>query len=500
MSRTRIVKGTYTKISQEGHSMYSNENIITTAGNSITETGVKDGVSYGIPKYAPGIELPAKCLVQFRAKDHWKGEDYGFDWMRLGETSNFGDKNYKEVVAEQYKKSKDKKDKAFTTLETDPNEYEGDFKTSSSLFARLRNEYGVYSIPWKKKADGSAEDYFCSWLSLYPSQIKDESGNLTASGFSNTKALLSLIVEVDEEPQILIFKENPHFKIDPMEITTKSKGKHDLKDYVTIECLEEFFVDQDIEVYAVSKNEEGKELEQLAGKLKVWANDASKRKKAKALLVEIKTPEIILTKGERKGMASGQKELFEKYLRHALIEIEVETYSLDLSSDSNLQSGGKYVEGRNILAYYDNEKHIPSAHVKGYMNLAFYLNGKLKEDLKNKKENEYKYSKYFVAFYLGENGGCMDKSNAYKGLNGYALNDFVILFPGKSNETAAHEFLHTKGIPHSFTNNAADSNAEYTYIYGMTENIMDYSHINEKLRYSLWKWQWQKTNSKITNL
>ncbi|VEH19203.1 Uncharacterised protein [Chryseobacterium nakagawai] len=40
MSRTRIVKGIYTKISQEGHSMYSNANIITNAGAAITETGV----------------------------------------------------------------------------------------------------------------------------------------------------------------------------------------------------------------------------------------------------------------------------------------------------------------------------------------------------------------------------------------------------------------------------------------------------------------------------
>ncbi|WP_185269464.1 hypothetical protein [Chryseobacterium bernardetii] len=50
MSRTRIVRGTYTKISQEGHNMYSNQNIITTAGNAITETGAENGVSYGEPK------------------------------------------------------------------------------------------------------------------------------------------------------------------------------------------------------------------------------------------------------------------------------------------------------------------------------------------------------------------------------------------------------------------------------------------------------------------
>ncbi|MGE8552782.1 MAG: hypothetical protein ACN6OB_02455 [Chryseobacterium jejuense] len=53
MSRTRIVKGTYTKISQEGHSMYSNENIITSAGESVTETGVEQGIKYGDPDDSP---------------------------------------------------------------------------------------------------------------------------------------------------------------------------------------------------------------------------------------------------------------------------------------------------------------------------------------------------------------------------------------------------------------------------------------------------------------
>ncbi|MCE3075690.1 hypothetical protein [Chryseobacterium gwangjuense] len=53
MTRTRIVKGKYNKISQEGHSMYSNENIITVAGESVTETGDERGVRYGDPKSPP---------------------------------------------------------------------------------------------------------------------------------------------------------------------------------------------------------------------------------------------------------------------------------------------------------------------------------------------------------------------------------------------------------------------------------------------------------------
>ena len=56
MSRTRIVKGTYTKISAKGHNMYSNENIITTAGKFVTEEGTEKGLSLGLPKSAPKLE------------------------------------------------------------------------------------------------------------------------------------------------------------------------------------------------------------------------------------------------------------------------------------------------------------------------------------------------------------------------------------------------------------------------------------------------------------
>ncbi|BAP31807.1 uncharacterized protein CHSO_2770 [Chryseobacterium sp. StRB126] len=62
-----------------------------------------------------------------------------------------------------------------------------------------------------------------------------------------------------------------------------------------------------------------------------------------------------------------------------------------------------------MLAYYEDESLIPPAHAPGYLNLVFYLKGKLKV----KGEDEYKYSKHFVAFYLGESGGCKDKSNTY---------------------------------------------------------------------------------------
>lgn len=128
MSRTRIVKGTYTKISEKGHTMYSNESIISNAVKWISEVGEKLGISYGTPANPPPTEIKAKCVVHFRSKVGWKGEDYGFDWMRLGETSVFGDTNYENIVAKQYTNS------THTTLVTDINAYNGSFQKSPTLY------------------------------------------------------------------------------------------------------------------------------------------------------------------------------------------------------------------------------------------------------------------------------------------------------------------------------------------------------------------------------
>jgi peptidoglycan/xylan/chitin deacetylase (PgdA/CDA1 family) len=56
MSRTRIVKGTYTKITGGDHNMYAKGNIVTTAGGVITQTGKENGVSFGTPKSPPVIQ------------------------------------------------------------------------------------------------------------------------------------------------------------------------------------------------------------------------------------------------------------------------------------------------------------------------------------------------------------------------------------------------------------------------------------------------------------
>ncbi len=497
MSRTRIIKGSYTKVSEKGHHMYSNESIITNALNWISEVGEKIGVTYGNPGTSPSMQIPAKCIVHFRPKKGWLGEDFGFDWMRLGDTNLitgsgavFGDSRYETIVAKQYS------DTAFTVMETDPNQYNGKFKPDSALFSSLKNVYAKQTIPWRTAVNSAgatiAEDYFCSWLSLFPKEIKNAAGNNVPSGFSNTKATLSLIIDIEEEPDLLRFEDNENFLITPKEISVsgKGKGKHGFTDHITIECLKEFATDQTITINTVKKPVAPQTQETLAvaGKLKVWANHTTRRKKAKIVLIEVRTKPTV------KGSATGQKELFERYLKQALIEVDVQTVTVDVSSDPKFGTGGAYVNGSQIAAYYIPSTLAPA----GFQVLETYLYAKLKAQLKAANPaDENKFDTYFKAFYMGDNGGYADAAGNINGLNGYASGRNVVLFPSKNDQTAAHEFLHSFNLPHTFTNKEADSDALFTYEFKKTENLLDYSHHIPEVRYSLWKWQWEKANGSV---
>ena len=57
MSRTRIVKGTYTKITHGNHNMFSGANINTYANNEIREKGAEEGVTHGNPEMPPESDL-----------------------------------------------------------------------------------------------------------------------------------------------------------------------------------------------------------------------------------------------------------------------------------------------------------------------------------------------------------------------------------------------------------------------------------------------------------
>ncbi|WP_217602741.1 phage baseplate assembly protein V [Chitinophaga sp. GbtcB8] len=403
--------------------------------------------------------IDAKCIVNFRPKKSWQGEDYGFDWMRNTDTGKAGDILYETAMGKYYL------DAAFTNVNRDINSDTPYQKKDDAMYGRLKAKYHVHSIPWKTHKDKAGkdvpDDYFVAWLSLYPNKIK------------KNKAVLSLEIEIEEEPEHLKFADHPNFTITPKEITPKTKGKHKLADFVTIECTKEFNTDQTIKVLAVTKGPDGKEKTAVAGKLMVWANDATKRKKKKVLLVEV-------TGGPGAGSASGQESLFRHSLNQAYIDPHVETLKLDLSKDTVFTTN--YVSGADIVSSDDSKPAVTD--IANYMTTA----------LKKIPGVGAKYDSYFKAFYLGGNGGVMSSGSLIR-LNGYSMGDKVVLFKSAISSTPAHEFLHSLKLPHTFTNAEADPNALFTYESKKTDNLMDYSHWNNITRYTLWYWQWKIANA-----
>ncbi|WP_375605402.1 hypothetical protein [Flavobacterium davisii] len=108
MSRTRIVKGKITEIVGGEYNIYSNENIVLTSLEGSVTANAGQGITHRNPGSAPTVEsgkIEAKCIVHFRPKKDWKGEEYGCDWMRIEDTTLitggnniFGDTNYEKII------------------------------------------------------------------------------------------------------------------------------------------------------------------------------------------------------------------------------------------------------------------------------------------------------------------------------------------------------------------------------------------------------------------
>ena len=438
-------------------------------------------------------EITAKCIVHFRPKKDWKGIGYGFDYMRKGDTSlifgtaDFGDVDYETIISKQYT------DSTYTTLVTDGNKYNGAFKVDPTKFNLLKNTYNVHNIPWKAQKDSAGadlkdsagniipEEYFCSWLSLYPSEeeaydntvsLANKSGKPVKisvnTGFENTSAVISLIVDIEEEPDLLKFETNEYFEISPKEINVKGKGKgkHAIADHITITCLKEFSNDQTLVVNAIKKDATGKEEILPAGKIMVWANN--RRKKKKVVFVKVK---ISATDNAFYDVSS-EKDRINNYLHQALIMLDDNSDIIELNVTDSSNSFSSFVDVSRKIKINN-----------GTIDLDDYLKNKLSSLTGGV------YNTYFKAFYFDELGD---------GLNGYSAfgADYVVVFGGANNQTASHEFLHSLNLPHTF-----DNAGGFTYEYAKTENLLDYSHRisgHENDRCSLWQWQWQIANNSIT--
>ena len=452
MSRTRIVKGKYTKVSLKGHSMYSNESIITNATKTVTEKGSEKGISYGEPEKPKEGEIQSKCLVEFRPHANWNGE-FGFDWVRLGDTGVSGDKKWYKSIIGNYRNP--------STKLLEQIYYNGIFFKDSKEYQNLLNKFGNMTIPWKPKINGNPYLYPIPYMTMY----KGDSHKIT------------LKIEIEELPKKLSIKHlkkpqdtKEYFKFNKEEISIK-KGKYTLDNYLQITCINSFGTDQTIEVLADDK---------VCGRMKILANDAAHQKHGKVLFVSVKS-----SSGPGKiknGITTGEKERLIKYLRQAYINVDIKSINMDLTKDRNFIP--KLQSGSGIHQYLDAK-----------LSSAKFPDGKV---VGNQYDSFYKV--YFIAeviqlpdgqYLLGEAENIPSKTVYILDLKNIATttgNPFEAV-----KTTATHELLHAIGLYHTFDNQSPLTFKKYN-----TDNIMDYyiSDTNIKAKQT-YKWQWDILKSKI---
>jgi len=284
--------------------------------------------------------------------------------------------------------------------------------------------------------------YIVPWLSLYKGET----------------ATFILKLDIKEEPEELTFKYREDlFELNPPKITCKPKGKSDFN-ALTIKCIEEFDSNQNIDVLADGKR---------AGRLIAVANGKERRKKLNVLLVPVKTDVEGTGEGE-KGNIEGEEGKLKKYLRQALINVNVAamTDPLDLTGDANFKKGTNFVNGGGdikigLILDYMRKNYDPA--------------------LRNN------YPDYFIIYVFGLNSDTGNGGIAYMNSN------YATAFKSRTSATLVHELMHCLGLKHTFV-----SASKFMFDKGSTENIMDYSPVC----YTTWKWQWDimaTKNKLVTN-
>lgn len=276
------------------------------------------------------------------------------------------------------------------------------------------------------------------------------------------QAILDTITHVEEKADKLHYVYNTDvFELTIMKQFTVKKGiNHDDRALI-IKCKKSFSSPETIRVIA-TKNK----LMEKVGEIKILPNNNNKNINIVIIPVE--------NNGYIGHFIPNEQQVLINALKQSYINPLIEAYKTPINVDSTwfnfwFKSGEKL-----------NKSSIVSIH--SHLDNAFY----------KIKGNKEKYSKYYRVYML---------KGADIALNGEAdhidtPNSSVVVFDrprnGRSVSTMAHELLHAMGLYHTF-----DNDSPYTFELYKTDNIMDYTHIKFKNRFSTNKFQWKKINPNL---
>ena len=495
------VRDTYTSIS--GSSYEEAEEVIIEATNGDLElVSQKKVIMQGLGNNSDTQEteeqsteeekvINAPCVVHFRPKKGWKGEDYGFDWMRLGED---GESPYQDIVGKMFKKDGSEptaSDINNTDLQLRIGKDGSRTPEDIEMFENLEKIYGVYEVPFEYrigKEKATHTKYYPSWLSVYP----------------NKKIQLQLKIFIKEKSPsaILCFQENENFKITPKQIDISNK-QGALKDkIITIECIKPFDEDQTLYIRQISKEEDKVDnTKSLAGVLRVWRNAHSFQKQVKVLFVKVNIEKVPPIKGKSTYKENSPISHLFGFLEQMLTKVDIKEFELHLKEipETNIEKKGWYQGTRIIGAYLNGE---PPTGFRSIANICF-------EKLKGLSEYSEEYNSYPKIFFFHDRLGGWVVNEILQSKEGSTEGNIVILFSNIKGSTPSHELLHVLGLEHSFNKKEqyeAVENAEkvniFTFLPAKTDNIMDYPKSDKEedkgKLFALGKWQWELLSNLLT--
>lgn len=447
-----------------------------------------DGYLFCSPEYAdyqPFFADFPKSKAEFRVTQPYLGE-FGFDWMRIGDSGADGDVDYKNHIGKLYYHSNHNK------IIIDSNEPDGFFKPNPQLYSKLELEY----TPFPTQFDNSNEihKYYVPKITIYPTYQPVPTPGIdldTQSIFGSTPDLVtvnriakvSLNISITNPPQNIDFLYDSNvLELHNLsgQINTQTDGVYD----INITSKISFGTPQIVKVLAHYGNNQ-----EVIGLLIIKPNHRSLRYSKKLLFVDVITnisgqPAPIPLKFTFTQHALHLKQFLRQI--HTTPQFDSEVIDFVTNPDSKFDTDyvGVNSVGAPVIIGYN--QHTPASP---YDVVDYLYNTKLVSE----QGTGSKYDKHFKIFFFHDVGGKIDSAGNYSGLSGYSNGtDKLVDFPNTLPSTTTHEFLHTANVQHTFAAYEASKFAKFTYQSWKTDNILDYSDIGPNPRFptiSLFEWQ-----------
>ena len=475
--RTRIVKGTM-HISSDGdiefHTFGGDLTFRAGGKNEWTspQTIVGDYEPMELPNKTSIPIVKSKCLVEFRPHSNWKGE-YGFDWIRTGDTGRSGDNPLYCILGRYYfpipnsggeidscgtPENIEEYYKYGTPVNVTPEDYYSyKFIKDKEMFNRLTRTFSRFKITWKNPAK-ELPFYVVPILTLWKG--RKATFSLKFEGKEKAKNITFEFENSFVEDKGYLTLERP--KLDLNKISLENGNLNYLKkDCFTICCNKEFDTPQKLLVKADGK---------LCGAMLILPNSYKVRREIKIVIIYTET-----SISDKKGELVGKEESLRNFLNQAMIDPKI-TYENLVCKYKNKEENKKFKEE---CTYFNKDDGM--YYLKG-MNMRTFENHILKFYYEKFKD---KYNDYYKIFLVGE------RSEKYEGFT-EVWNKYSFCLLNADERTAAHEVLHSIGLDHTFEKNSDD----FIYKGQQTDNVMDYQNKGV----ALYQWQWKLINPAIKEI